>query len=183
MHDLPAPIRPTIAAMPGSRIRQVSEGAFHRPGLVPLWFGESDRPTPQFICDAAARAMREGKTFYTPNRGIPELREAIARLDALQAAAQAERQSTGEALRPIMLLQAERQQKDNLEAMTVDRVRQALIDEVMTPHGKTARAEMLAAEALKIMEDHKINALVVVDDQDNPVGALNMHDLLRAGVM
>ncbi|MEW6462143.1 MAG: KpsF/GutQ family sugar-phosphate isomerase [Pseudomonadota bacterium] len=62
-------------------------------------------------------------------------------------------------------------------------VRQALIDEVMTPHGKIARAEMLAAEALKIMEDHKINALVVVDDQDNPVGALNMHDLLRAGVM
>ena len=62
-------------------------------------------------------------------------------------------------------------------------VRQALIDEVMTPHGKTARAEMLAAEALKIMEDHKINALVVVDDQDKPVGALNMHDLLRAGVM
>ena len=62
-------------------------------------------------------------------------------------------------------------------------VRQALIDDVMTPHGKTARAEMLAAEALKIMEDHKINALVVVDDQDNPVGALNMHDLLRAGVM
>ena len=45
------------------------------------------------------------------------------------------------------------------------------------------RIEMLAAEALKIMEDHKINALVVVDDQDNPVGALNMHDLLRAGVM
>ena len=69
---------------------------------------------------------------------------------------------------------------------TLDRgidVRQALIDEVMTPHGKTARAEMLAAEALKIMEDHKINALVVVDDQDKPVGALNMHDLLRAGVM
>ncbi|MBF8159658.1 KpsF/GutQ family sugar-phosphate isomerase [Ectopseudomonas hydrolytica] len=62
-------------------------------------------------------------------------------------------------------------------------VRQASIDEVMTPHGKTARAEMLAAEALKIMEDHKINALVVVDDQDRPVGALNMHDLLRAGVM
>ncbi|UFQ98419.1 KpsF/GutQ family sugar-phosphate isomerase [Pseudomonas wenzhouensis] len=69
---------------------------------------------------------------------------------------------------------------------TLDRgidARQALIDEVMTPHGKTARAEMLAAEALKIMEDNKINALVVVDDLDNPVGALNMHDLLRAGVM
>jgi arabinose-5-phosphate isomerase len=62
-------------------------------------------------------------------------------------------------------------------------VRDASIDAVMTVHGKTARADMLAAEALKIMEDHKINALVVVDDEDQPVGALNMHDLLRAGVM
>ncbi|MCJ0975584.1 KpsF/GutQ family sugar-phosphate isomerase [Pseudomonas sp. PS1] len=62
-------------------------------------------------------------------------------------------------------------------------VRQAMIDQVMTIHGKTAQAEMLAAEALKIMEDNKINALVVVDEQDRPVGALNMHDLLRAGVM
>ena len=69
---------------------------------------------------------------------------------------------------------------------TLDReidIRNASIDAVMTPHGKTARADMLAAEALKIMEDHKINALVVVDKEDRPVGALNMHDLLRAGVM
>ncbi|MCE0915452.1 KpsF/GutQ family sugar-phosphate isomerase [Pseudomonas sp. NMI760_13] len=62
-------------------------------------------------------------------------------------------------------------------------VHKTLIDEVMTVHGKTARAEMLAAEALKIMEDHKISALVVVDQEDRPTGALNMHDLLRAGVM
>lgn len=62
-------------------------------------------------------------------------------------------------------------------------VRSAIIDDVMTVHGKTARAEMLAAEALKIMEDHKINSLVVIDDVNNPVGALNMHDLLRAGVL
>ncbi|RRW18546.1 KpsF/GutQ family sugar-phosphate isomerase [Stutzerimonas stutzeri] len=62
-------------------------------------------------------------------------------------------------------------------------VRQTLIDEVMTVHGKTANAEMLAAEALKIMEDHKISSLVVIDEQELPIGALNMHDLLRAGVM
>ncbi len=65
---------------------------------------------------------------------------------------------------------------------TID-IHSALIEDVMTPHGKTARAEMLAAEALKIMEDHKISALVVVDGEDRPVGALNMHDLLRAGVI
>ena len=62
-------------------------------------------------------------------------------------------------------------------------VRDARIDDVMTPHGKTARAEMLAAEALKIMEDNKISALVVVDGSGRPVGAFNLGDLLRAGVM
>lgn len=62
-------------------------------------------------------------------------------------------------------------------------VRHAQIDEVMTPHGKTVHAEMLAAEALKIMEDNKISALVVVDGDDYPVGAFNLGDLLRAGVM
>jgi len=69
---------------------------------------------------------------------------------------------------------------------TLDRaidIRVATIDEVMTVHGKTARAEMLAAEALKIMEDHKIGALIVVDEHDHPVGAFNLGDLLRAGVM
>lgn len=69
---------------------------------------------------------------------------------------------------------------------TLDRgidVRNISIDSVMTTHGKTARAEMLAAEALKIMEDNKINSLVVIDAEDRPIGALNMHDLLRAGVM
>jgi arabinose-5-phosphate isomerase len=69
---------------------------------------------------------------------------------------------------------------------TLDRpidIRQASIDEVMTVHGKTVRADMLAAEALKIMEDHKISALIVVDENDRPVGAFNLQDLLRAGVM
>lgn len=62
-------------------------------------------------------------------------------------------------------------------------VRHAQIDAVMTAHGKTVHAEMLAAEALKIMEDNKISALVVVDEEDRPVGAFNLGDLLRAGVM
>jgi len=57
------------------------------------------------------------------------------------------------------------------------------IREVMTVGGKTARQGMLAAEALQIMEVHKINALLVVDDENRLVGALNMHDLLRSGVV
>jgi arabinose-5-phosphate isomerase len=58
-----------------------------------------------------------------------------------------------------------------------------LIDEVCTPHGKTVVPGILAAEALQVMEQNRINALLVVDENDHLVGALNMHDLLRAGVL
>jgi len=68
------------------------------------------------------------------------LREAIAQLGALQREADAECVATGEVLRPIMLLQAERQQKDNPDAMTVDRVRAALIDEFGIPAAQIARS-------------------------------------------
>ncbi len=62
-------------------------------------------------------------------------------------------------------------------------VHEARVAEVMTPHGKTVTADMLAAEALQLMETSKINGLFVVDEDDRIVGAFNMHDLLRAGVV
>lgn len=69
---------------------------------------------------------------------------------------------------------------------TLDRgidIRATSIGEVMTRQCKAAQPGMLAAEALKVMEDHKISALPVVDVGQHLVGALNMHDLLRAGVV
>lgn len=57
------------------------------------------------------------------------------------------------------------------------------ITDVMTPDPQTAHPDMLAAEALRMMETRKINGLILVDDQRRPLGALNMHDLLRAGVV
>lgn len=48
------------------------------PGALKLCYGESDRPTPAFICDAAAEAMRAGHTFYTHTAGYLALRQAIA---------------------------------------------------------------------------------------------------------
>jgi arabinose-5-phosphate isomerase len=56
------------------------------------------------------------------------------------------------------------------------------IAEVMTTGCTTISADRLAAEAMQIMEHKKINALLVVDDQQRLVAALNMHDLLRAGL-
>lgn len=62
-------------------------------------------------------------------------------------------------------------------------VHTAVVRDVMTADCKAIRPGMLAAEALQIMDDMKINALPVVNDRQELVGALNMHDLLRAGVV
>jgi arabinose-5-phosphate isomerase len=65
---------------------------------------------------------------------------------------------------------------------TVD-IRAAKVAEVMTRNPRTIGPDRLAAEAVQIMEQHKINGLLVVDANGRLVGALNMHDLLRAGVV
>jgi arabinose-5-phosphate isomerase len=57
------------------------------------------------------------------------------------------------------------------------------VDEVMSASPKTVRREMLAAEAVHIMEESKISQLLVVDERGVLVGALNMHDLFRAKVL
>lgn len=57
------------------------------------------------------------------------------------------------------------------------------VSEVMTGDCKTIASDELAAAAVNLMEEHKISALLVVDENDKLVGAVNIHDLLRAGVM
>jgi len=57
------------------------------------------------------------------------------------------------------------------------------IDVVMTKSCTTATQDILAAEALNIMEQKRINGLIIVNEQNHPIGALNMQDLLKAGVL
>ncbi|MES9812268.1 MAG: KpsF/GutQ family sugar-phosphate isomerase [Candidatus Thiodiazotropha sp.] len=57
------------------------------------------------------------------------------------------------------------------------------VSEVMTRDCLTVSPEMLAAEALQMMDEKKINGLLVIDEKQQLIGAFNMHDLLRAGVM
>ena len=57
------------------------------------------------------------------------------------------------------------------------------ISRVMTANCVTVGPEMMAAEAVKLMETRKINGLLVVDGDKRPLGAFNMHDLLKAGVI
>ncbi|WP_309090764.1 pyridoxal phosphate-dependent aminotransferase [Phenylobacterium sp.] len=73
-----ATARPEVVALRSSKIREVANAGFGREGVLPFWFGESDQPTPAFIRDAAAKALGEGRTYYTHNLGTAELRGALA---------------------------------------------------------------------------------------------------------
>ena len=77
--NLSADLRPEALGAPASGIVAVMSHGRGKPGLIPLWAGEGDLPTPDFIVEASEKALWDGETFYTWQRGIPELRAALAR--------------------------------------------------------------------------------------------------------
>ena len=96
-----------------------------------------------------------------------------------------------QALRHILILDAtgtmlgiltERDLVTRVVAKALD-PRTTPVSEVMTRNPRTIEPQSLAAEAVNLMEQHRITALLVVDAQGRLVGALNIHDLLRAGVV
>lgn len=72
------PLASSVVAVPVSRIREIADMAFPMQGVLKLYFGESDQPTPDYIKEAATRALADGYTFYTENAGLPSLRQALA---------------------------------------------------------------------------------------------------------
>jgi aspartate aminotransferase len=72
------PFATSLAQVPYTKIRELGELAMSTEGVLRLYFGESNLPTPAFIVDAAVRALREGQTFYSENAGLPPLRREIA---------------------------------------------------------------------------------------------------------
>jgi aspartate aminotransferase len=71
-------IASSVERVPRSRIRELAEIAMSMDGVLRLYFGESNLPTPEYIKQAAIRAMQDGFTFYTENAGLPTTRRAIA---------------------------------------------------------------------------------------------------------
>jgi aspartate aminotransferase len=69
----------SVQNVPHSRIRELAEVAMTMDGVLRLFFGESNLPTPDYIKQAAVAALADGYTFYTENAGLPSLRRAIAR--------------------------------------------------------------------------------------------------------
>ncbi|HLK51605.1 MAG TPA: pyridoxal phosphate-dependent aminotransferase [Bryobacteraceae bacterium] len=72
------PLAGSAESVPHSRIRELAEIAMSMDGVLRLYFGESNLPTPDYIKQAAVRAMEQGYTFYTENAGLPSLRRTIA---------------------------------------------------------------------------------------------------------
>src|ERR1039457_4636419 len=68
----------SVENVPHSRIRELAEIAMSMDGVLRLYFGESNLPTPDYIKQAAIRAMQDGFTFYSENADLPSLRRAIA---------------------------------------------------------------------------------------------------------
>jgi aspartate/methionine/tyrosine aminotransferase len=68
----------SIHAVPYSRIRELAEMAMSMDGVLRLYFGESNLPTPDYIKRAAGAALAGGYTYYTENAGLPSLRRALA---------------------------------------------------------------------------------------------------------
>jgi aspartate aminotransferase len=72
-------IRPLVQDLPTENIAELAVRAQQLSGVIPLWYGEGDLVTPDFIRDAAKSALDEGMTFYIPNmRGAPALSQALA---------------------------------------------------------------------------------------------------------
>lgn len=76
--DVAARLRHEVVGVTESPLVQIATIAERMPGSIKLCYGESDLPTPEFICRAAGDAAMAGHTFYTHTAGSPELREAIA---------------------------------------------------------------------------------------------------------
>jgi aspartate/methionine/tyrosine aminotransferase len=71
-------LRHEAAVAPESGIVAVMNHGREQDGIIPLWAGEGDLPTPEFIRNAANGGLDRGETFYTWQRGIPELRQALS---------------------------------------------------------------------------------------------------------
>ena len=71
LSGLGASLSGPIGGLSDTPITEVAMTVFGDPDVVPLWFGEGDLVTPDFVRDTAAAALQAGETFYTWQRGLP----------------------------------------------------------------------------------------------------------------
>jgi len=72
-------IRKAIQSLESSPIRKIANTAIGKKDIIPLYFGETDIPTPSFISQAMKNALDAGQTFYSANQGVPELVNIVSK--------------------------------------------------------------------------------------------------------
>lgn len=78
-HSAAARLRPQVQDLVSENIASLAAGAGPLDGVIPLWYGEGDLPTPAFVRDAAKQALDAGRTFYVPDmRGSTDLVGALS---------------------------------------------------------------------------------------------------------
>ena len=145
----------SVENVPHSRIRELADIAMSMEGVYRLYFGESNLPTPDYIKQAAIRAMNGGYTYYTENAGLPSLRRAIAasyaRLHAVELDAAAEIVVTASGVQALNV---------GIRAV-LDPGDEAL---VLTPAWPNGAANVALANAVPVMMPHPLcNGRYTVD--------------------
>ncbi|MBV1787295.1 KpsF/GutQ family sugar-phosphate isomerase [Marinobacterium sp. D7] len=202
----------SITARPDSTLSQAADVSLHIPvdrEACPLGLAPTSSTTAQLVLgDALAIALLEARGFSAEDFAFSHPGGALGRRLLLKVD---DIMHTGDAI-PVVgadtsvrdaLLEMTRKHLgmtaviDNSGALlgiftdgdlrrTLDQevdLKQTRIRDVMTVNCTTVQPGILAAEALQIMQSRKINALVVLNGDKHPVGALNMHDMLKAGVI
>ncbi|WP_112663775.1 pyridoxal phosphate-dependent aminotransferase [Microvirga flavescens] len=184
-------LRPEAERAPTSGIVDVFNYGRNREGLIPLWVGEGDLPTPSFINEAATRSLAAGETFYTYQRGIPDLRQAIARyhervygkpadperffvtsggMPALQIAVRMLAGNGDEVLVPTPVW------PNFIGALTI-----AGAQAVGVPMTYSAKGWFLDAQRLEAAITPRTKA-IVINSPSNPTGWVATHDELRGAL-
>lgn len=182
-------VRDEARRAPPSGIAAVMAYGRGRPGLIPLWAGEGDLPTPAFISEATEKALRNGETFYTWQGGIPELREALARYHTRHFGRQFSSEEflvVGGGMQAIQLaLQASAGAGDEVIYLTPAWPNLAAAAEVAGAHAvgvplqRSGNGWSCDAERLSAAVTGRTRA-IIVNSPSNPTGWTADHETLKA---
>lgn len=186
-------IRPDIsaraAAAPRSGIGEIVTYARGRENLMPLWIGEGDLPTPDFITKAASEALLAGETFYTWTQGIPALREAIVRYYQRHYGRSLSTDNiyvTGSGMQSIVLAIQTVASADN-EIIYLSPAWPNVVNAITVSEAKPVTVELGFADGRFVLDIDRFEAAITpktsalfINSPSNPTGWTATHDDLKA---
>ncbi len=186
-------IRPDIsaraAAAPRSGIGEIVTYARGRENLLPLWIGEGDLPTPDFINRVASEALLAGETFYTWTQGIPALREAIVRYYQRHYGRELSTDNiyvTGSGMQSIVLA-IQTVASANNEIIYLSPAWPNVVNAITVSEAKPVTVELGFTDGRFVLDIERLEAAITpktsalfINSPSNPTGWTATHDDLKA---